>query len=385
MAFICAPNALISASKSSIPSMGFLIKPLSGGIPQNRREIRHLPISISDFYQHGQFKSLAGTRRRNIIICEVVLEETEQSVQNEQIKAKIGAKVKVRGPLKVYHVPKTPELDLGGLEGEVKDYVGIWKGKRISANLPYKVQFNMESKVSTGTLLKSLSMNKNGHLQKIGKNDTFVSTWWLVRLGEYPVEPYVIAFLQVNRETRDKGSTHTLSLSNARKGRADLSLRHTVVRVIGICCGRHSSYANCQPEWIHHLSLWRILQVTEAMDSSTWLVQHLCVFNEFCIEWNCKMDMCGVGRARAAPRDGVCSQGTRGQPLKWKLKLKWCSHEPLSLAPHPCHPHPLLLAIPEVIKGICSTILAILSSVKFISVTNHMLLLSLPLPHYTNS
>ncbi|KAL2339347.1 hypothetical protein Fmac_007287 [Flemingia macrophylla] len=30
------------------------------------------------------------------------------------------------------------------MEGEIKQYVGLWKGKRISANLPYKVQFVTE-------------------------------------------------------------------------------------------------------------------------------------------------------------------------------------------------------------------------------------------------
>ena len=50
----------------------------------------------------------------------------------------------MRVPLKVYHVPKTPKFDIGDMEGVVNDYVGLWKGKRISANFPYKVQFNVE-------------------------------------------------------------------------------------------------------------------------------------------------------------------------------------------------------------------------------------------------
>lgn len=54
---------------------------------------------------------------------------------------KVGAKVKVKMPLKVYHIPKVSEFDLNGLEGEIKQFVGVWKGKRISANLPFKVQF----------------------------------------------------------------------------------------------------------------------------------------------------------------------------------------------------------------------------------------------------
>ncbi|MQL41583.1 ferredoxin--nitrite reductase [Escherichia coli] len=53
----------------------------------------------------------------------------------------MGARVRVKVPLKVYHVPKVPEVDLTGMEGQIKQYVGVWRGKRISANLPYKVEF----------------------------------------------------------------------------------------------------------------------------------------------------------------------------------------------------------------------------------------------------
>lgn len=47
-------------------------------------------------------------------------------------------------PLKVHHVPRVPEVDLTGKEGELKQYVGVWKGKKISANFPYKVEFFTE-------------------------------------------------------------------------------------------------------------------------------------------------------------------------------------------------------------------------------------------------
>lgn len=59
--------------------------------------------------------------------------------------SKVGAKVKVKVPLKVFHIPKVSEFDLNGLEGEIKQFVGVWKGKRISANLPFKVQFVVEN------------------------------------------------------------------------------------------------------------------------------------------------------------------------------------------------------------------------------------------------
>ncbi|KAH7571210.1 hypothetical protein JRO89_XS05G0267600 [Xanthoceras sorbifolium] len=56
-------------------------------------------------------------------------------------EAKIGSRIKVKVPLKVYHVPRVEEVDLTGMEGVLKKYVANWKGKRISANLPYKVEF----------------------------------------------------------------------------------------------------------------------------------------------------------------------------------------------------------------------------------------------------
>ncbi|XP_020206728.1 ferredoxin-thioredoxin reductase, variable chain [Cajanus cajan] len=74
--------------------------------------------------------------KSNIIRCEVAINAVEESTTLQ-----IGARVKVKVPLKVYHVPKIGELDLTGMEGEIKQYVGLWNGKRISANLPYKVQF----------------------------------------------------------------------------------------------------------------------------------------------------------------------------------------------------------------------------------------------------
>ncbi|KAG8391223.1 hypothetical protein BUALT_Bualt01G0165400 [Buddleja alternifolia] len=66
------------------------------------------------------------------------------SVNDEELKkaeSKFGSRVRVTVPLKVYHVPKLPELELTGKTGVLKQYVGVHKGKRISANLPYKVEF----------------------------------------------------------------------------------------------------------------------------------------------------------------------------------------------------------------------------------------------------
>ncbi|KAG2334419.1 hypothetical protein Bca52824_005599 [Brassica carinata] len=73
--------------------------------------------------------------------ADVSLSETEE---DEEAKEKIGARVRVTAPLKVYHVVRVPEVELMGMEGSIKDYVVLWRGKRISANLPFKVQFVKE-------------------------------------------------------------------------------------------------------------------------------------------------------------------------------------------------------------------------------------------------
>jgi hypothetical protein len=39
---------------------------------------------------------------------------------------------------------KAPGLELCGMEGVVKQYVGVWKGKRITGNLPFKVEFELK-------------------------------------------------------------------------------------------------------------------------------------------------------------------------------------------------------------------------------------------------
>ncbi|XP_074568835.1 ferredoxin-thioredoxin reductase, variable chain-like [Curcuma longa] len=88
----------------------------------------------------------ASTARR--FPCRVALStdlssSSEIEVEEQQAAAKIGKRVRVTAPLRVHHVQKAPDLDLDGLEGVIKQYVGVWKGKRISANLPFKVEFQI--------------------------------------------------------------------------------------------------------------------------------------------------------------------------------------------------------------------------------------------------
>lgn len=84
-----------------------------------------------------------GTGRRPArgVVCEVAVElGGSRSSEGEERKVEAGARVRVLGPLKVFHVPKNPEFDIGGMEGEVKEIVTTFKGKPVSATFPYKVQ-----------------------------------------------------------------------------------------------------------------------------------------------------------------------------------------------------------------------------------------------------
>ncbi|XP_020081815.1 ferredoxin-thioredoxin reductase, variable chain-like [Ananas comosus] len=77
-----------------------------------------------------------------IAVTSDVLSSSEAAAEEEAAAAaKIGRWIRVKAPLRVYHMAKVPDLDLGGMEGTIKQYLGVWKGKRISANLPFKVEF----------------------------------------------------------------------------------------------------------------------------------------------------------------------------------------------------------------------------------------------------
>lgn len=57
---------------------------------------------------------------------------------------KEGAKVRVTAPIEVYHVGKFKDgLKLQGLEGTVVQNVTQYNGIELSANLPWKVQFEV--------------------------------------------------------------------------------------------------------------------------------------------------------------------------------------------------------------------------------------------------
>lgn len=56
----------------------------------------------------------------------------------------VGQKVKVTSPIKVYHVPKTPELNLEGMEGTIVKDVSDFKGQKLSAVQAILVEFVLD-------------------------------------------------------------------------------------------------------------------------------------------------------------------------------------------------------------------------------------------------
>ncbi|CAL9229639.1 unnamed protein product [Arabidopsis halleri] len=118
-----------------------------------------VPISLSTSYGRSKCAfSISRKNPRSTIRCDIAVKSAAsvdadadlssstslETEEDEKAKEKIGARVRVTVPLKVYHVVRVPEVELMGMEGFIKDYVVLWKGKKISANLPFKVQFVKE-------------------------------------------------------------------------------------------------------------------------------------------------------------------------------------------------------------------------------------------------
>ncbi len=61
---------------------------------------------------------------------------------------KIGDRVRVKESVTIYHHPehRGQGFDIKGLEGELVQIATVWKGKPISANLPFVVQFTKKFK-----------------------------------------------------------------------------------------------------------------------------------------------------------------------------------------------------------------------------------------------
>jgi ribosomal protein S17 len=64
------------------------------------------------------------------------------------VNMKIGDRVRVKESVIIYHHPehRSQPFDIKGSEGEIVQIATVWKGKPISANLPFVVQFSKKFK-----------------------------------------------------------------------------------------------------------------------------------------------------------------------------------------------------------------------------------------------
>ncbi|GAB4844108.1 hypothetical protein Ancab_037415 [Ancistrocladus abbreviatus] len=145
------PILSLSSSSSSLfnlslknTSLSFSLIP-SGAIRHHPRQTRFI---ASNFALKSNSPIVVG----DDLSSSPSLSTSDPDADEAELKkaSKVGARVRVKVPLKVYHVPRLSEVELSGMEGELKQYVGLWKRKRISANLPYKVEFQLDNVHSRG-------------------------------------------------------------------------------------------------------------------------------------------------------------------------------------------------------------------------------------------
>ncbi|XP_010276155.1 PREDICTED: ferredoxin-thioredoxin reductase, variable chain-like [Nelumbo nucifera] len=158
--------------------------------PSNHHHCQRVTFLASSISYGKGRKTIGKLGRQRVISCEIALKPDSATVdasspssssasvasassaaaeEEESSLAKIGARVRVKVPLKVYHIPKVPEFDLTGMEGELKQYVGLWKGNRISANLPFKVEF--VTKIEGRGTVKFFAHLKEDEFEYVDGND----------------------------------------------------------------------------------------------------------------------------------------------------------------------------------------------------------------------
>ncbi|CAL4886493.1 unnamed protein product [Urochloa decumbens] len=108
--------------------------------------LRRLPSPAPAAFFARRLGAPAPRRARLLLQVALTSEVSSDDVAAEEAAAapKIGKRVRVTAPLRVHHIVKAPDLDIQGMEGVVKQYVGVWKGKRITANLPFKIEFQLD-------------------------------------------------------------------------------------------------------------------------------------------------------------------------------------------------------------------------------------------------
>lgn len=106
--------------------------------------------SVQSRSRRAPAPAVAGSRKRTVVV--------QASDNSDATAIPDGATVRVTKPVKIYHAPKLGEsVELEGQEGKVVGNAALYKGKVLSANLPYKVQFNIDKDGSPVKLLVHLS------------------------------------------------------------------------------------------------------------------------------------------------------------------------------------------------------------------------------------
>lgn len=67
----------------------------------------------------------------------------------------------------VYHVPKTPELVIQGMEGTITEVVKVYKGQELSSTLPYKVQLDVPPPADGGKAPKVIVHLDGSEVEKV--------------------------------------------------------------------------------------------------------------------------------------------------------------------------------------------------------------------------
>ncbi|KAJ7954656.1 Ferredoxin-thioredoxin reductase, variable chain [Quillaja saponaria] len=93
--------------------------------PTPRRRTRNITCEVA-FKSSSDFQTSSSTSAA-VDVNDVSSSPPTSPQEENDDEAKIGSRVRVKVPLKVYHVPKVPEVDLTGMEGQLKQYVAIWK------------------------------------------------------------------------------------------------------------------------------------------------------------------------------------------------------------------------------------------------------------------
>lgn len=126
----------VQSRRSLVGRHALLSSSSSGSAVQN-------PVFVLSFPDDKSGIVPAMTSRRRRSVRSEVAVELGGTLPSET-GAAAGNRIKITASIKVYHIPTVPEFDLQGCEGEIRDILGEWKGKSVSANLPLKTQFKVD-------------------------------------------------------------------------------------------------------------------------------------------------------------------------------------------------------------------------------------------------